>query len=128
MTIKRIALSDSTIGALEFDGFRCATLELPDLDNKAQVSCIPAGTYKCKKIVSPSKGNCISITNVPMRSNILIHVGNFTSDVLGCIIVGDSIRDINNDGIPDVTNSRHTFDKLMSITPDEFILKVSQCG
>lgn len=76
------------------------------------------------KHMSPSKGHCVSIKNVPMRSNILIHVGNYTSDILGCILVGDSVRDINNDGKYDVTNSRNTFNKLMNLLPEEFLVRI----
>jgi len=124
LTIKRIPQSDLTLGILNFGNFRCFTLELPDLDNKQNVSCIPKGTYLAGKHMSPSKGHCVAIKGVPMRSNILIHVGNYTSDILGCILVGDSVRDINNDGKYDVTNSRNTFNKLMDLLPDEFLVRI----
>lgn len=69
-------------------------------------------------------GECIEIQNVPMRSNILIHVGNYTSDILGCILVGDSARDINNDGTIDVTNSKATMYKLLALIPDKFLVRI----
>ena len=123
--ISRIYQDDCTLGVLNFFGFRCYTLELPDKGNKTNISCIPAGTYECKKHVSPSQGECISVTNVVGRSHILIHKGNYTSDIRGCILVGDSIRDINSDKIPDVTNSTVTLYSLMKLLPDKFLMEVS---
>lgn len=123
-TIQRVYQDDCTVGMINFNQFRCFTLELPWHNNHSNVSCIPVGLYECEKAKSPSKGNCISIKNVVDRSNILIHVGNYTSDILGCVLVGDSLRDINGDGIPDVTNSKITFDKLMSALPAKFLLEV----
>lgn len=124
LKVSRIYQDDLTLGIMNFKDFRCFTLELPDLDNKSNVSCIPEGTYLASKHMSPTKGHCVSIKNVPMRSNILIHVGNFTSDIQGCILVGDSARDINGDGKYDVTNSRNTFNTLMNLLPEEFLVRI----
>lgn len=124
LKVSRIYQDDLTLGIMNFKDFRCFTLELPDLDNKSNVSCIPEGTYLASKHMSPTKGHCVSIKNVPMRSNILIHVGNFTSDIQGCILVGDSARDINGDGKYDVTNSRNTFNALMNLLPEEFLVRI----
>jgi hypothetical protein len=84
------------------------TLELPDLDNANNISCIPAGLYECQKTVSPSLGSCINVSNVVGRTYIRIHSGNYTSQIEGCILVGDSLKDFNNDGVIDVTNSADT--------------------
>lgn len=125
LTINRVYQDDCTLGVLNYYGFRCFTLELPWKDNKTNVSCIPAGTYKCKKIVSPSLGECIEVADVTGRTYIRIHKGNYTSQIQGCVLVGDSIRDINGDGIPDVTNSTATLEKLMALVPDEFEMVIS---
>jgi hypothetical protein len=124
LKVKRVYQDDCTIGILNFYGFRCYTLEPPWLDNKKSVSCIPAGTYKARKHVSPRFGKCIAIDNVVDRSHILIHVGNFVSQTEGCILVGDSIRDINRDSIPDVTSSQKTLDELMALLPDSFNIEI----
>lgn len=126
LKIKRLHLDDCTIGAISYGiDFRAFTLELPWRNNKISQSCIPAGFYQCKKIVSPSLGECVEVENVVGRTFIRIHKGNYTYQIEGCILVGDSIKDINGDLIPDVTNSGNTFDKLMSILPDNFVLEVS---
>ena len=57
--------------------FTCKTLELPWLDNKRQVSCIPDWEYELVKHVSPTWGNCLKVMDVPNRSDILIHPGNY---------------------------------------------------
>lgn len=122
LTINRIYQDDCTVGILNYNGFRCCTLELPDLDNQQNISCIPAGRYKCKKITSPSLGKCIEIGNVTGRTYVRIHAGNYTSQIRGCVLVGDSIRDINRDGVLDVANSRSTLHALLNLLPGEFEL------
>lgn len=88
---------DGTFGMLQFpDGTSLMTLELPWRDNKTGVSCIPAGTYKCKKRQTSNFGNAYEVYGVPGRSAILIHAGNSarTSDdgkkpnTQGCILLG----------------------------------------
>lgn len=81
------------------------SLELPWLDNQRNISCIPKGIYKARKHKSPKFGECLWLQDVPNRSEILIHKGNFYDDVLGCIVIGTDLRDINKDGIIDVSNS-----------------------
>lgn len=124
LKIKRTYQDDCTVGVLNFGGFRCLTLELPDLDNQQNISCIPAGRYRCKKIVSPSLGPCIDILDVLDRTYIRIHAGNYTSQILGCVLVGDSLKDINRDGVLDVTNSGATLKTLMLLLPDSFELVI----
>lgn len=104
--------------------FRCMTLELPWKDNLKRISCIPAGTYTVVKHKSPKFGKCFWIKNVPGRSEVLIHYGNYHKDVLGCILVGDDYKDVNKDWRLDVTNSKKTLEKLLKIMPSEFELKV----
>ena len=104
--------------------FDCYTLELPWLDNKKRVSCIPNGTYKCVKRVSEKYGHHWHVTNVKNRSLILIHSGNFYDQTLGCILVGKSLVDIDKDGLTDVSSSNPTMNKLRSILPDEFELTI----
>ena len=65
----------------------CVTRELPWRDNAKYVSCIPTGSYKCRKIKSVKYGTVIEVLNVPSRTSILIHAGNYLRDSLGCIVV-----------------------------------------
>lgn len=67
----------------------CVTLERPWRDNRRNVSCIPSGTYVCKRIISPKFGETFEVTDVVDRSHILFHKGNLAEDTHGCIIVGE---------------------------------------
>ena len=124
MTINRIYQQDCTVGVMNIDKFRCFTLELPQKGNQKSISCIPEGAYTCRKITSPSLGECIEILEVPGRTYIRIHKGNFTSQIQGCVLVGESLKDINGDLIIDVANSKSAFDKLMLATPKLFKLVI----
>lgn len=75
------------------------TLELPWLDNRRGVSCIPTGIYKVRPHISaayPGADNnhpgAYELLKVPGRTAILIHVGNFLHDIKGCIALGLSTR------------------------------------
>ncbi|OQB10425.1 MAG: hypothetical protein BWY21_00346 [Parcubacteria group bacterium ADurb.Bin216] len=83
------------IGMMLFNGYpELITYELPDLDNKSHISCIPVGIYKCKKVYSRTTtgGMKIPVTfeiiNVPKRTGILFHIGNTAKDTSGCILLG----------------------------------------
>lgn len=94
------------------------SLELPDKDNKRRISCIPEGVYKARKHRSPKHGLSLWLQDVPNRSEILIHKGNYHTDILGCIIIGSDLADINKDGYLDVTNSKNSVKELMSLIGD----------
>jgi len=96
--------------------FQAASLELPWNGNQRQVSCIPTGSYLVSKTNSPKFGaGTFSVNRVPGRSNILIHPGNFTREIEGCILLGDRFADIDNDRITDVTNSRAAINLLKKL-------------
>lgn len=107
--------------------FSCKTLELPYIHNQINVSCIPKGTYQCVYAYKPnSKRYCYQIQNVSGRTGIFIHVGNFFSDLKGCIALGSGQGDINNDGEIDVTNSVATiasFEGFMQKKPFTLIIQ-----
>lgn len=89
-----------TFGVLTAGMFRCYSLELAWKDNAQNVSCIPTGIYQCKLINSPKFGAVYEVCDVPGRTHVLIHRGNFAgtfplkSDVEGCILVGNAIGEI----------------------------------
>ena len=100
------------------------SLELPYKENKQDISCIPNGNYKCVKRNSSKFGNHLHILNVPNREYILIHKGNYHTDILGCILIGTDLKDINNDGEIDVIRSRDAMESLMSYVEDEIDLEI----
>lgn len=87
------------------------TLELPWKDNKKNVSCIPPGIYKATHEMH-DKGWVVRIHDVPDRSGILIHIGNYIRDIEGCILLGLYHSDFDEDGIQNVAYSRVSMETL----------------
>ena len=124
--IKRSYYKDFTIGIGSCSGFNFVTLELPDKDNQKNISCIPAGRYWAKKRISPGKGyKVIEFLNVPNRTFIQAHYGNFTHQLLGCQLYGDGLKFIDGDDIIDITNSEKTIKKVLSLLPDRFEIEIT---
>lgn len=102
------------------------TLELPWKDNQRMVSCIPGNgaeytVWKCL----PTKNRpyeFLWVKDVPNRDSILFHPGNYTSQILGCILPGDSHVFLNKDDIVDVANTTATLKKITDIVPNAFKL------
>jgi len=94
------------------------TLELPWKENEHDISCIPPGVYDWVKVYSSKfKRDVILLTNVPGRTAIEIHNGNYNRDTHGCILVGNGFTDIDGDGQKDVTDSKNALKKMTSILP-----------
>ena len=83
------------------------TLELPWLDNKNNVSCIPKGTYEVKWTYSGTfKRYTYEVMNVPGRTGIRFHSATYYTDLKGCIACGYEYADVNKDGTTDIIQSR----------------------
>lgn len=104
--------------------FKGKSLELPYIKNKRQISCIPIGTYACRKMVHPNFGKCFQVYNVDNRDGIFIHVGNYHNQIKGCILLGSALQDINADGIVDVINSRSTINSAYNFLSVKFNLVI----
>lgn len=116
---------DCTIGRMTIGKFQCFTLELPDKDNQQDISCIPEGEYKYKFYKSPSKGDVLLLLDVENRTWVEVHAGNYTRQILGCILVGDGVKWLDSDAIPDVTNSGNTLGKILAIAGREGTIKIT---
>lgn len=100
-------------------GYDCHTIELPWRQNRSNISCIPQGIYTVEKYKSNKYGQCFHVKNVPDRTYILFHYGNWAGDnskgyrtnSLGCILVGK--RAANIYGQRAVANSRAAMSELM---------------
>lgn len=93
-----------TLGELESDDGQLVlvSLEPPwrDLDRNGvgdnDLSCVNAGIYRAEYRDHPHLGWCYQLVDVPGRTGICLHLGNFAgdvklglvSDVKGCILVG----------------------------------------
>lgn len=87
------------------------TLERPWIDNQQNVSCIPHGRYRCRKIRSPRFGNTYEICDVPNRSHVLFHAGNTIEDTQGCVLVGEEFSGTWEK--PMLVSSQRGFGELM---------------
>lgn len=104
--------------------FNCATLEKPWLNNQHDISCIPEGDYICKYTQHPKHGWVYQIMNVANdRTDVLLHVGNFVKDTLGCILIGSKV-DVSGESID---GSKQAFDKFMEFMKgiEEFKLNIT---
>jgi len=79
---------------------------------------IPEGIYRSCKEISPHFGFATPHLQVPSRTYIEIHPANYPAQLEGCIAIGTTI---DNDSLD---NSRAAFDRMMTILPDEFTVKV----
>jgi hypothetical protein len=108
---RKVETSKSIAGEFWIDGImQCYYLEPARLTPfYPGHPCIPAGTYRVVLTMSPHLGYvCPEVLNVPGRTAIRWHIGNFPKDVLGCCVVGTELgRDF-------VGNSRAAFDALMA--------------
>ena len=126
MTLKRVALLPrATFGVLLDGGLPfCVTVERPWKNNERGVSCIPAGTYVCRRVNSPKFGDTFEVTEVPNRSSILFHKGNVAEDSHGCIVLGEQFESLL--GVPAVLASGKAFKEFLerTSTVDEFDLTI----
>lgn len=90
----RIRTSDQgTLGLLSTGQ---KTLELPWRNNKRSISCIPEGEYQCTIYHSRKYKTVYHIQDVPGRTAILMHSGNYAGSSAaglkthsrGCILIG----------------------------------------
>ena len=128
-----------------FDGDRIvlqlAMLELPYLENKRDISAIIAGEYWCVWEDHPRFGEVYRLQDVPGRSGILIHPGNYASykiifdkaaatpkigkvDTLGCLLPGMRLEDMNGDGNLDAYQSRKALDIMIATMGKRFKLLI----
>lgn len=125
---RAVLYDDNNNKILEF-----VTLERPWLDNRTNISCIPAGVYKVEPRWSPRYGNHFIVNDTYPRENILFHIGNYVgsknpktgkSDSTGCILVGTDFVDINRDGIIDISASKAKLKSLLKLAPKGFMLEI----
>lgn len=110
LTIERkMSTENCTMGYLVANGeVLCYTLELPWKDNQGMLSCIPPGTYTGILRYDKTDRWRIQLEEVPGRTAVQIHMGNYTSQTLGCVLVGSDAK--TNDC--SVFNSSIAYSKL----------------
>ena len=127
LTLKRVSHDDDgTYGVLVDQTTPFAvTLEDPWLENRRDVSCIPAGSYRCRRIKSPRFGDVFLLEDVPERSHVLVHKVNTEEDTRGCLLVGEQFESLQ--GKTAILASRKGFREFMDRLKgcNEFILLIA---
>lgn len=81
-----------TIGVLKINKqVFCYTMEPPDRENATSISSIPAQQYLVRHRISGKHGPTYTVQNVPNRSYINFHSGQYARHTEGCILLGTSI-------------------------------------
>tara|TARA_B100000809_G_C14953137_1_gene464634 strand:+ start:413 stop:808 length:396 start_codon:yes stop_codon:yes gene_type:complete len=85
--LKRTYHKGGTNGTLFYKGlFFGFTIELPWLENRRNISCIPEGTYEIKARFSEKLKQHLILQQVQNRSLILMHpANNALKELQGCI-------------------------------------------
>lgn len=137
LSIMRASTDDDGTYGVMLDGTKpfLVTLEESWKGNANNISCIPAGFYRCKRVHKPIHGECFQIMDVPGRSDVLIHWGNTEIDTEGCVITGESfgtLKALDDDtnqveNQAAVLNSKSAYKKFMDRMAgiDEFNLAVA---
>jgi hypothetical protein len=118
-------LPEATLGKLTVLDEVFWIAERPWRGNKKEISCIPSGTYTCKRYISKRFGETFEVTEVPNRTYILFHVGNFPEkDSHGCLLVGSSLMP----NAPAVASSKNAMTKFREILKDveSFELRIQE--
>jgi len=97
LLVRKLFTNKSTMGELFLNNkFHSYTLELPDLNNKRSISCIPEGTYNCRLRLPRESATRdymhLLVKDVPDRDYILMHIGNSPKDTRGCILTGKTVK------------------------------------
>jgi hypothetical protein len=119
----------------------CKTLELPWRNNAIsadylKASCIAEGVYlfMFQEATPSRKYDHYRCMHAPGRhwhpeikaSSILVHTGNYTEHLLGCIAPGSRHLDINGDGVIDVADSTKKLLWMTQNLPKFFELEIRQ--
>ncbi len=90
------ANNEATLGKMRLEWLETHvdlySLELPK-GSGGSGFCITQGLYNCILHDSPKHPHTWQLLNVPNRTEILIHNGNYLADTQGCILVGLTIDD-----------------------------------
>lgn len=131
--LERVYLPTETLGSL-YDvnmSLIAKTMELPSLNNRSNVSCIPEDTYIVEKQAPGTAGRdygyfrFVKVIGRGMNaalgmSTILMHKITYVKDLLGCIGIGSRFQDLNKDGVPDMVESGKKLQWMYENMPEKF--------
>ena len=103
---------EATLGKLVIMDPVFYVAERPWRGNKKNVSCVPAGEYICNRYKSRKFGETFMLQDVPGRTYILFHAGNYPEkDSKGCLLIGEKIME----GKPAVSSSKKALKRFYKI-------------
>lgn len=133
LTLVREESSDTeTMGTLSFDGQSLHTIEQEwrptDPGGQPNNSCVPAGKYQLISHTRPDGKEVVALVNPGLgvyyeaadrpnsvgRFLILIHIGNYSTDIVGCIAPG-----LGRAAGPMVTQSKNAMKLIMEYIDDD---------
>ena len=123
--------TELTLGMMLCDNipYPIYTLEPPWLHNKEDYSSIPIGVYIIELYLSPKHGDCFLVKDVPDRTEIEIHIGNFIHETIGCILVGMYVGKLNIYNNPSqLFCSTTAVNLLLDIIKKPIELHISDCS
>lgn len=103
------------------------TIEEENQGNRANISCIPTGTYRCDRTMYHKGGYpTFEVMDVPGRTRILFHLANTEENIEGCIGLGSTlgVLRVKDEDSGDrvhklaVLRSRDAFDEFMELLSD----------
>lgn len=117
LVLHRTYFKEGTNGALFYQGkFMGFVIELPWLENKRTISCIPEGHYTLKPRYSEKFKHHLQLENVTNRNLILIHpANNAKKELQGCLAPVTALN-----GLGKGLNSNLLFQKILSLCYQSF--------
>ncbi len=118
LSLRRIKQhGETTLGTLTIEGINKSwfVLEPGGSDSMVEGSDkrIPAGTYKVEPFSGTKYKNVYELKNVPGRTYILIHAGNYHENTEGCLMPGKNWGVLKNFHYY-VSNSKAALDEIFS--------------
>ena len=98
--VRHESTDQGTFGVIKINELILFTGELPNRENKANISCIPTGKYRCVWTFSPRfKRFMYLVESVPQRAGVRKHAANLMGDASlgykaqlnGCIALGEKL-------------------------------------
>lgn len=146
-TLPRVELPTETLGSIYSPNNEliCKTMELVWRNNQVgktadTASCIPYGIhifecmpgiekypdgyFRARKIEGRTINKNFLDKNGEPMSRVLMHPITYVKDLLGCIGVGSRFHDFNNDGVPDMAESKAKLKWMVQVMPKVFELEI----
>lgn len=104
-----------TLSILTLEGRDFFLIEPSWVHNIQYISCIPIGMYRVVLRTSDRYKEHLHIQDVPGRSLILIHIGNFRRNTTGCILPGVRFQYNDDHRCFDTVESGNAMNDILSL-------------